>query len=640
MSRKRRQIELPHSYVEGKPPEGAFTLPPGYSGPLPPLGNNPHGDWLRRLNSGSKDAKQQLALFNKAPYVMKAADDDAKNEYVTKLATASQRIELDAQTLRQSLGGQPQSHIDVLRQDMAVRNLLVERKTQDLSRHRAAADSYFGSTPFGKGPVEYAIATHRLMVRMRLRPPALEQALKSAYHAAYSAQLDEAEIRLLQTQIGTLHQAIANAEAQALAQAEAAARAKAEAEAAARAKAEAEAAARAKAEAEAAARAKAEAEAAARAKAEAEAAARAKAEAEAAARAKAEAEAAARAKAEAEAAARAKAEAEAEARAKAEAEAAARAKAEAEAVAKAKAQAEATRLANTFTMSGATTFGGPFVVTAAGHVVSTALNISLSASIGAALAALRGAAGGVAVPLVAGVAALLYSSRLGNGELPERYVLQTPLETLDPQIDLPLGPGNAIGSHAKLPYRFSSQATEAGDSEILVIKTDGQVVPSQVRVLTATHDRERNLYSATTTDVPTRTLIWTPIAQPANASTGLPAEQPEAAIYEGATLTPVEVRIDSYPGVAYASLDDYIIVFPADSGLPPLYVVFRDRREEPGTMKGFGQPDATVWLAGANQGQGVAIPPRIADKLRGRNFSSWRRAREAIWAAVSEDPIL
>lgn len=57
-------------------------------------------------------------------------------------------------------------------------------------------------------------------------------------------------------------------------------------------------------------------------------------------------------------------------------------------------------------------------------------------------------------------------------------------------------------------------------------------------------------------------------------------------------------------------------------------------------MTGFGQPDATVWLAGANQGQGVAIPPRIADKLRGRNFSSWRRAREAIWIAVSEDPTL
>ncbi|WP_313713962.1 S-type pyocin domain-containing protein, partial [Pseudomonas sp.] len=334
----------------------------------------------------------------------------------------------------------------------------------------------------------------------------------------------------------------------------------------------------------------------------------------------------------------AQAEAEAAARAQAEAEAAARAQAEAEAAARAQAEAEASRVANTFTLSGAATIGGPLVVTAFGHVASTALSISLSDSIGAALAALRGAAANVAVPFIAGAAVLLYSSRLGNGELPERYILQTPLGTLDPQVGLALAPGHTSDSHVQLRYRFSSQVTEAGDSEILVVRTDGHLVPAQVRVLIAAHDRQQNIYTATTADVPPRTLIWTPIAQPADSSTNLPAQQPDPGVYEGATLTPVEIRVDSYPGVADASLDDYIIVFPADSGLPPLYVMFKDRREEPGTMTGFGQPDATVWLAGANQG--VAIPPRIADKLRGRNFSSWRRAREAIWIAVSEDPTL
>ncbi|QHG66820.2 hypothetical protein [Pseudomonas putida] len=236
MSRKRRQVELANSYVEGVPPE--LDIPPGYSGPLPPLGNNPQGDWFRDMKAGSKEAKEQRALFNKAPYAMKAADDEAKNEYVTQLAMVAQRIELDAQALHQSLGGQPQTHIEVLRQDVSVRSMLVERKTQDLNRHPAAASSYFGSTPFGKSPVEYAVATYRLSVQMRLRPPALEQALKSSYRAAYSAQLSEAEIQILQAQIGALHQAIASAEAQALAmtQAQAQAQAQAEAEAAARAR--------------------------------------------------------------------------------------------------------------------------------------------------------------------------------------------------------------------------------------------------------------------------------------------------------------------------------------------------------------------------------------------------------------------
>lgn len=45
-------------------------------------------------------------------------------------------------------------------------------------------------------------------------------------------------------------------------------------------------------------------------------------------------------------------------------------------------------------------------------------------------------------------------------------------------------------------------------------------------------------------------------------------------MYEGATLTPVEARVDSYPGLGDASWDDYVIVFPADSELPHLYIVF------------------------------------------------------------------
>jgi len=511
---------------------------------------------------------------------MKIADDAARVVYLKSLSKLAGLLEQEVSAVRKGLGSAQRSDIESFQKDIAARTVLLNRKTIDLGKQQKLANSYYGSSPFGKSAGYYAAATFQNIATGRIKVSNTQEALNAAYRAAYTVQLREAEIKMLHAQIAALQQALHTAQEQLRVEAEAQARARQEAGAA------------------------------------------------------------ARAKAEAEAVARAKAEAEAVARAKAEAEAVAKAKAEAEAAIQAEAQAQATRLANTFTMSGTATFGGPLVVTAVGHVVSTALNISLSASIGAALAALRGAAGSVAVPFVAGVAALLYSSRLGNGELPERYVLQMPLEMLDPQIDLPLAPGNAIGSHAELPYRFSSHATAAGDSEILVIKTEGQVVPSQVRVLAATHDRERNLYNATTADVPTRTLTWTPIAQPANASTGLTAERPEAAIYEGATLTPVEVRIDGYPSVADASLDDYIIVFPADSGLPPLYVMFKDRREEPGTMNGFGQPDATVWLAGANQGQGVAIPPRIADKLRGRNFSSWRRAREAIWIAVSEDPIL
>ena len=35
-------------------------------------------------------------------------------------------------------------------------------------------------------------------------------------------------------------------------------------------------------------------------------------------------------------------------------------------------------------------------------------------------------------------------------------------------------------------------------------------------------------------------------------------------------------RIDAFPGLAEAGFDDFITVFPVDSGLPPIYVMFSE----------------------------------------------------------------
>jgi len=120
----------------------------------------------------------------------------------------------------------------------------------------------------------------------------------------------------------------------------------------------------------------------------------------------------------------------------------------------------------------------------------------------------------------------------------------------------------------------------------------------------------------------------------------LPPEQPEPSIYEGTKLKPVEVRIDTFPEVADASWDDYVIVFPADSGLPPIYTMFRDRRGEPGIIEGQGQAEANIWLSEADMGKGAPIPSRIADLLRGKEVRNWRNFRESLWKTVADDPIL
>ncbi|QXH44864.1 S-type pyocin domain-containing protein [Pseudomonas xanthosomatis] len=262
-------------------------------------------------------------------------------------------------------------------------------------------------------------------------------------------------------------------------------------------------------------------------------------------------------------------------------EAAAQVEAEIDRIAaEAAAQAEAARIAahhelmrqaNTFSAAGAAAIAGPLLVTPAGTVLST---LSLLGEIKASITALKGLGSGVLAGFAVGTFAMLYPSRLGNGELPARYVLQTPLAELDPHLASTLANGSAATPLVELPYRFGSKPGEAGSSEIFTATSDGQLVPPQVRVIAATFDTQRNLYSATTADVPPRTLTWTPVVTPGDASTVTPIEHIEPPVYEGATLKPVEARVDSYPGLGDASWDDYVIVFPADSGLPPLYVLF------------------------------------------------------------------
>nr|WP_246585551.1 HNH endonuclease signature motif containing protein [Yersinia kristensenii] len=74
--------------------------------------------------------------------------------------------------------------------------------------------------------------------------------------------------------------------------------------------------------------------------------------------------------------------------------------------------------------------------------------------------------------------------------------------------------------------------------------------------------------------------------------------------------------------------------------MEPVYVYFKTPRDEPGEVTGRGQRVAGIWLAEAGKGLGVPIPAQIADKLRGKEFSSFDRFREAFWQEVGNDPEL
>ncbi|MHC5129658.1 S-type pyocin domain-containing protein [Pseudomonas glycinis] len=235
------------------------------------------------------------------------------------------------------------------------------------------------------------------------------------------------------------------------------------------------------------------------------------------------------------------------------------------------------------------------------------------------------------------MSAFVYSPVLGNGELPERFLLSLPLADLLPGQLPDLDRLASERARLNLPVRLSARPLTGSLAELLVVPVAGTKRPSGVRVVAAGFNAGNNTYSATLTDIPPTTAVWTPSVTPADSSTLFPIENPSPPRYIGGNLVPIEGRIDAYPGRGNIRFDDFILVFPSESGVPPQYVMFRDPRNDPGVASGHGAPVAGGWLGAAAQGDGAPIPSHIADQLRGRQFNSFRAFRETFWKAVFND---
>jgi hypothetical protein len=133
-------------------------------------------------------------------------------------------------------------------------------------------------------------------------------------------------------------------------------------------------------------------------------------------------------------------------------------------------------------------------------------------------------------------------------------------------------------------------------------------------------------------------VIWTPAADPNEL--GIPA-------LEGAPQLPA---VWVYPPTEQANkilvnpvhppdYQDAIIWFPSKPTIAPIYLSI-SVRNQPGVVTGIGQDVTGIWLAGASAGLGAPIPTRIADRLRGREFSSFDDFRETFWTEVAADPEL
>ncbi|MFU3248638.1 S-type pyocin domain-containing protein [Pseudomonas paraeruginosa] len=106
-------------------------------------------------------------------------------------------------------------------------------------------------------------------------------------------------------------------------------------------------------------------------------------------------------------------------------------------------------------------------------------------------------------------------------------------------------------------------------------------IPQGVPVRAATFNPATGRYEvtvpakSTVPDAPPLILTWTPANPPGsqNPSSTTPVVPQPVPVYEGATISPVQAEPESYPGIPL-KLDDLIVIFPADSGIPPLYLVF------------------------------------------------------------------
>lgn len=278
-----------------------------------------------------------------------------------------------------------------------------------------------------------------------------------------------------------------------------------------------------------------------------------------------------------------------------------------------------------------------FATSSGAVAIADNLMAGLAAVIRSAVAGLSGLAAGTASGLMVGVSAFIYSPTLGNGELPERFVLSHPLSDLLPG---PLPDLHRLASERALldlPVRLSPRPLTSNLVELLVVPVGGKRLPSGVRVIAAGYNPGENTYGTTLTDLPPTTVVWTPSVTPTDSSTQLPVEESAPPRYFGGNLVPIEGRIDTYPVPGNIHFDDFILVFPPESGLPPQYVMFRDRRNDPGVASGYGEPVPSRWLEAAAQGEGAAIPSQIADKLRGKEFKSFRVFRETFWKTVFND---
>jgi len=193
-------------------------------------------------------------------------------------------------------------------------------------------------------------------------------------------------------------------------------------------------------------------------------------------------------------------------------------------------------------------------------------------------------------------------------------------------------------SRATTRVRFQFRRDAEGVMQVYGIHT-GASGDDSVRTVKVQWNSDKTAMEAKLNGI---TILWTPQRGPLGAMPPLVYPEhgePLSTILVHPIAANTDSQIEILPGEDITA-EDCILVFPAETGLKSLYVVFsKPARLMPGTVTGVGEDSSGIWLAGANSGVGVPIPTDVADSLRGLEFQSFDSFREAFWKAVSESAV-
>ncbi|MBC3951332.1 S-type pyocin domain-containing protein [Pseudomonas folii] len=228
---------------------------------------------------------------------------------------------------------------------------------------------------------------------------------------------------------------------------------------------------------------------------------------------------------------------------------------------------------------------GANVITIAGQglVLAGEGAASLAQAIAEGVAALgRIAVAGPGAYIATFLSLALYSSSTADesqDQTPDhiRYGFGTDADQLGLPPDTDLQSIALAQGTVEMPMRLTSEA-RGNRSFISVVTADGTNIPKAVPVRVATLNPTTGLYESvilsTIPDQQPITLTWTPADPPLseNPSSTTPAISQEIPLYTGVTLQPIVIEAEPYPALL-PTLNDFIIWFPAASGIKPVYVM-------------------------------------------------------------------